>query len=108
MMPIQQTTTNTSSKSLGFGDFVGAALGGLETAGKLGAFSDMRVKENIRTIGHDRQGRRWVEFNYRWEPPEAVRQGVIAQEILKTDPDAVQVDPATGLYRVDYSKFEDK
>jgi hypothetical protein len=108
MMPIQQTTTNTSSKSLGFGDFVGAALGGLATAGKLGLLSDMRVKENIRTIGHDRRGRRWVEFNYRWEPPEAVRQGVIAQEILKTDPEAVLIDPATGLYRVDYSKFEDK
>ena len=46
-----------------------------------------------------------MEFNYRWEPPETVRQGVIAQEILKTDPDAVAVDAETGLYRVDYSKL---
>lgn len=67
----------------------------------------MRVKENIRTIGHDRRGRRWVEFNYRWEPPEMVRQGVIAQEILKTDPEAVVTDSVSGLYRVDYTKLED-
>lgn len=107
MMPIEQTTTSTSSKSLGFGDFLGAAMGGLNTAASLGykPFSDVRTKENVRTAGYDAKGRRWVSFNYRWEPPDMVRHGVIAQEIMKSDPDAVLFDENAGFYRVDYSKL---
>ncbi len=87
---------------------IGGILGDAQTAGALGwaPFSDVRTKDNIRTESYDHKGRRWVTFNYRWDDPTEKRRGVIAQEILSTDPDAVSVDPATGFYRVDYSKLE--
>jgi hypothetical protein len=108
MYPVQATTTNTTTKSPGAMGILGGILGGAQTAGALGwqPFSDERTKENIRTESYDHKGRRWVTFNYKWDDPAEKRRGVIAQEILSTDPDAVSVDPATGFYRVDYSKLE--
>lgn len=66
--------------------------------------SDYRLKENIETVGYDAKGRRWVDFNYRGDDQKY--RGVIAQEVRKTDPDAVREGPA-GILFVDYSKLKD-
>lgn len=104
MIPMQQTQTSTTSQS-GGGGLLSGILGIASTAAQLGAFSDMRTKENVRTSHYDAKGRRWVDFNYKWDDPSVVQRGVIAQEILATDPDAVSVDGPTGFLRVDYSKL---
>lgn len=69
------------------------------------AFSDERLKTDIETVGYDDKGRRWVDYSYIWSPGERQR-GVIAQEVAKTDPKAVQTGP-NGFLMVDYSKLED-
>ena len=104
MMPVQSTSTSTTSKSAGGLDILGAIFGGAQAAAPF-IMSDARTKENVRTAGHDAKGRRWVDFNYKWDDPSVIHRGVIAQEILKSDPDAVRLDEATGLYSVDYSKL---
>lgn len=67
------------------------------------SMSDRRVKRDIETLGYDGKGRRWVTFAYVWEPMRRVL-GVIAQELLKTDPDAVSVHPS-GYLQVDYGRL---
>lgn len=79
------------------------SLGG--AAIKAGA-SDRRIKRNITTLRHDAKGRRWVAFNYVWDEDDApLREGVIAQEVRETDPDAVSTHPM-GFLVVDYAKLE--
>lgn len=71
----------------------------------LASMSDERTKENVVTLGRDAKGRRWIEFSYRNNPTRHV--GVMAQEVQKTDPDAVIEHPLLGLYMVDYSKLRE-
>lgn len=85
-----------------------ALLSGLGTAAGtaglmfLGA-SDERVKENIEHVGELPSGENVYEFNYKSDPPERRQQGVMAQEIEKTQPDAVTIGP-NGMKMVDYRK----
>ncbi len=92
-----QTTTNSPSPLSMIGSVASIAAP---------FFSDERTKENITTAGYDKEGRRWVDFNYKWDNPSVRRRGVIAQEVLKTDPAAVTRDPITNYLMVDYSKLE--
>ena len=92
------TQTQTSNPGLlgGLGQLAGMASLFVNPVGP----SDRRLKLGIKTLFHDWKGRRWVEFAYRWAP--AVRHvGVIAQELLKTDPDKVVWMP-DGYLAVDY------
>lgn len=91
----QKTAQKKSSNNL-----IGGIIGGV-----LSIFSDERLKENIRTIGFDAKGRRWVEYNY--IGGKTKRQGVIAQEIMASDPDAVHVWPLGGFLMVDYNKLQE-
>lgn len=50
--------------------------------------SDDRLKANIEPLG-TRNGYNWYSFRYVWDEPGTVHQGVMAQEILQTRPDAV-------------------
>lgn len=75
---------------------VGDTLGGL--FGK----SDIRAKENMTPAGQ-KNGFRLYDFNYTGKPERY--RGVIAQDILKTNPEAVKIDPADGLYCVDYARL---
>lgn len=68
------------------------------------AASDARVKEDVKTVRHDSKGRRWVSFRYIGEHPTVRHVGVIAQEIERTDPEAVLTN-GLGLKFVDYSKI---
>ena len=69
--------------------------------------SDVRIKENIVPIGMLPSGARVYEFNYRPEHahrgPPGRQVGVMAQDLLSINPDAVSLDE-DGYYRVDYSK----
>jgi hypothetical protein len=65
--------------------------------------SDRRVKRDIRTVGWDAKGRRWVTFAYLWAPLRRMF-GVIAQEILKSDPEAVVAGPG-GTLMVNYARL---
>lgn len=96
---IAQGTNKTAQKKNSLGAIVGV-VGAIASI-----FSDERLKENIHTIGYDRKGRRWVEYNY--IGGKTKRQGVIAQEIMESDPEAVHVWPFGGYLMVDYSKLQE-
>jgi len=80
-------------------------LAGLGQAAQIAALfpSDGRLKTRIKTLFRDWKGRRWVEYAYRWAP-DVRRVGVIAQEVLKTDPGAVRLMPG-GYLAVDYGRL---
>lgn len=99
-VPVTTNSKSTSTYNPSIMSDIGA---GLNILSNPLLFSDARVKENVQTVGIDGHGRRWVAYTYKGEKPGAAKRlGVIAQEILQTDPHAVSQDPATGLYLVDY------
>lgn len=91
------TSTTKTSDPMGF-------ITNMAQAAATAYASDERVKQHIETEGYDAKGRRWTTYEYVWEPGKRYR-GVIAQEVMKTDPDAVSRHPH-GYLMVDYSKLE--
>lgn len=90
-----KTAQKKSSNSL-----IGGIIGGA-----LSIFSDVRLKRNIRTVGYDARGRRWIDFQYIWDNDKITRRGVIAQEIMRSDPDAVSIG-AFGFLMVNYGMLQ--
>ncbi len=79
-----------------------AMLGGLFGLGRAGiTASDIRLKADIEPMGQ-RNGHNWYSFRYVWEDPGTVHEGVMAQEVMQTRPDAVSTHPM-GFYVVDYA-----
>lgn len=82
-----------------------AQLGGLfgmASAG-IGAFSDRRLKKDIRRLGSIRNGLPWYEFRYVWDDEKTpIRQGLMSDDVRKVVPNAVDIDAATGYDRVRY------
>jgi len=78
-------------------------MGGLLGLGKLGvaAFSDIRLKRDIRRIGAMPSGLPIYAFRYLWSDEPHV--GVMAQEALGIVPEAVSMH-RSGFLMVDYSK----
>lgn len=99
-------SSTTQTTSPGFFDYLSAAAGAAKAGAGIAA-SDARAKYNIVTVGHDNSGRRWVDFTYKGEPADVRHRGVIAQEVEKTDPEAVLTN-GIGLKFVDYGKLKDK
>ncbi len=66
-------------------------------------FSDVRLKENLVPVGLLTNGVVIYTFNYIDSP--RLEMGVLAQDLLKVQPDAVHVSE-DGFYMVDYSKLE--
>lgn len=64
--------------------------------------SDVRLKEDITPVGASDAGIPLYTFRYRNRP--GLYRGVMAQDVLKTRPDAVVVDE-DGFYKVDYAKL---
>lgn len=91
----KQTAKQSDNSLQSIGKGISAGLG-------LFGKSDIRAKENISLVGK-RNGYNVYDFNYIGEPQRY--RGVMAQEVLKTNPDAVAVDPRDGLLMVDYSKL---
>lgn len=82
----------------------GAAAGGASsvtpTAMMMGGLSDVRAKENITKLGVE-NGHQTYEFSYKGDGRRFI--GVMAQDIQKTNPDAVnEVD---GVLYVDYPRI---
>jgi hypothetical protein len=79
-----------------------AMMGGLFGLGSAGiTASDIRLKADIEPIG-ERGGHAWYKFRYVWEDPGTVHEGVMAQEVMQTRPDAVSTHPM-GFFVVDYA-----
>ena len=78
------------------------ALSGSTTSGYSAApqpfFSDERLKEDIRTIGHTKDGLRIVSYKYKGSPHTQI--GMLAQDVEKKRPEAVGL--AGGFKTVDY------
>lgn len=97
------TGSGTTTEDPGLMAKVGQAV---QTAAQAAALaSDERLKTDIQTLGFDDSGRRWVSWRYLWDADDARHAGVIAQEILASDPAAVVPGPM-GFHYVDYSKLE--
>jgi hypothetical protein len=82
----------------------GLSLAGLSAMGAgsagMGAIvSDRRLKRNVIRVGERPDGLAVYAFRYLWS--RAVHIGVMAQEVLKVKPRAVQMMPC-GYYAVDY------
>lgn len=90
----------SASKASGIGGIIGGIAG---VAGAI--FSDERLKTDIKTIGFDSVGRRWVSYRYTWDAESVVRTGVIGQEIIHSDPHAVRED-AGGILKVNYDRLK--
>jgi hypothetical protein len=95
-----QNVTQTSRKDTGTGDVLGSAA----QIAALFAMSDERLKDDIELIGNEKG------YNiYTWSWNEiakklgitALNKGVIAQEVMKTNPDAVSLHES-GYYMVNY------
>ena len=77
-------------------------IGSLVQAGSY-LFSDKRLKENIDKVGKTPGGNNVYEYNYKGDPDKQRMRGVMAQELMKKQPDAVAKTPS-GYMAVDYSK----
>jgi len=99
ILPTQEGSQTSTSKSSGG---IGGLLGGGGAGGAIsaigGLFSDIRLKENVKEIGTEK-GHKIYEFNYIGEPERNI--GVMAQDVIKTHPDAVIMDES-GFYKVNY------
>jgi hypothetical protein len=90
-----------------------AALGSVASAGITGGAtyfkptpSDANLKENIKKIGTSEKGVAIYEFEYKNKKiGEGVFQGVMAQDLLDSNPEAVLSDD-NGFLSVDYSKID--
>lgn len=81
----------------GMGAFGGGAA---STLPWLAAGSDIRLKEDITPIGR-RRGLKFYRWRYKGDPMRRLWEGVMAQDLLHTRPDAVLTMP-NGFYAVDY------
>jgi len=68
----------------------------------LGAFSDRRLKENIKQVGISPKGYNIYEFNYKGGKTRF--RGAMAQDVIKKNPMAVGIDQ--NHLTVDYSKID--
>lgn len=99
-------TTNTKSTESGASLADWMKMAG-QAASAAAMASDLHLKTDIETERYDDKGRRWVSWRWNWDEPDAERKhGVIAQEVQKTDPDAVMRHPL-GFLMVDYAKLGD-
>jgi hypothetical protein len=90
-----------SLSNSGWGTGLGAAAGGL-----MGAFSDRRLKTDIKRTGqHLANGLPLYRYRYIWDAPKTERVGVMADDVRKLVPEAVWRDPS-GFDAVDYAAVE--
>jgi hypothetical protein len=80
----------------GVGSLLGTGLGI--------AFSDRRVKTDIEKVGKLDSGEKLYKYRYAWDEPNAApRVGVMAQDVERTNPEAV--GSLFGIKFVDYAKL---
>jgi hypothetical protein len=79
---------------------LGNLFGGLGSVAA--AFSDKRLKENVKAVGETNDGQTIYSYNYKGDARP--QMGLIAQEVKKRNPGAVMKDKASGFMMVDYGK----
>lgn len=84
--------------------FSGADLAQMAAAAVMA--SDRRLKTDVEKLGKDRAGRNMYEFRYRGEPKGVRHTGYMAQEIEKTEPQAVFKGPG-GYKMINLGLLED-
>jgi len=100
---------SNSASSSTFGG-IGSLIGGLGSlaSGVSKLTSDRRLKTDLREVGETRAGIPIYTFRYKGDPTRRIHMGVVAQEVEKKRPDAVERVPIKGvrggLRVVDYSK----
>ena len=72
----------------------------------LQAFSDKRLKKNVRTVGKSPSGIAESEWTYKTDKKRRRFHGATAQAVEKVAPHAVLEDPVSGIKAVDYSKID--
>ena len=95
MMPPRGDTTMAN---------IGMALQFAGTAASFAALSDIRSKENIDQVGVSPEGHKIYEWNYKTNKNTRYR-GVIAQDVAKINPMAVDVLP-NGYLGVYYDQVD--
>jgi hypothetical protein len=104
MSSIQQTLDVGSSLASMFGGMPTGGTGATHSrpsAGNNPRPSDIRLKTDIEPAG-ERNGHAWYSYRYVWDEPGTVHEGVMAQEVIQTRPDAVITHPL-GFLMVDYA-----
>jgi hypothetical protein len=104
------TTTTTSTGQSITGATINTSNPGGGNPGGAGSgannpYSDSRLKTNIEYVGLENNLKTY-NFNYVWDSKKY--KGVMAQDILKSHPNAVEVDKSSGYYRVNYDKLNVK
>ena len=86
-------------RSVGAAAFMDALSIGSSVASMVGAFSDRRLKENIKKIGKSISGLGIYTFNYLGQATKYV--GTMADEVLKVKPEAVSIRDGYMAVRYD-------
>lgn len=90
-------SSNVNAQNAGLYNLAGSAL----MAGRLGAFSDRRLKSNIEHVGTHPLGIGIYEYDIFGNR----ERGVMADEVLRVMPNAVSVHPS-GFMQVDYGMLQ--
>lgn len=105
-------TSSATGESKGLLSSIGGGLQGLSQLGGVSGIaslfsSDSRLKKNIKEFGHE-NGHKIYSFQYKTKDfrdlPDGVFIGVMADDVIKSDPDAVHLMD-NGFYAVDYNKI---
>ena len=87
------TSATTTPGPNPFSQILGAGL-------TFASMSDRRMKENVEKIGKTNDGQPIYRYNYKGEPEGKTQIGLMAQDVEKTNPDAVHT--LGGIKMVDY------
>lgn len=97
----QEVQKPASAPGQGTSDFQNLLGTAGSIAGIYAAFSDRRMKEDIRPVGKTFDGQTVYSYRYKGEP--GVQMGLIAQEVERHHPDAVAHDHR-GMKMVNYDR----
>jgi len=101
---LKQQNRNAQYQALG--SLAGAGAQAAAQAAPALAASDASLKENIKKIGISEKGFDIYEFEYKNKDlGEGVYQGVMAQDLLESKPEAV-ISDSSGILSVDYSLID--
>lgn len=101
--------SSTTTNNMGVGSLFNTILGGVSTGAGVAMKSDISLKKKIKKKGKTKKG----EDKYDWEWNKSANkrenlkgksEGVLAQQVAKSKPEAVSKDPKNGRLMVDYDK----
>ena len=81
-----------------------SAVTAIATLAPLLGLSDKRMKQDVEEVGVSKEGYKIYEFSYKTNPFSRYR-GVIAQDVMKKNPMAVEIAP-NGMLGVYYDKID--